>query len=340
MTSQVPPLTAYRQFILPELERALQQAIKGWKAHPAALLADMVEHHFGWREKRAKKGKRVRPFLLLLTHEAARGWWQRALPAAVAVELIHNFSLIHDDIQDRSETRRGRPTVWARWGRAQAINAGDALFAQAFVVMAPLQETFDPARALEAMQVLAQACVALVQGQVLDLAFETRDDVTVDEYMTMIRGKTGALLAAASEIGALLAGASAEQRAAFRRFGETLGLAFQVWDDYLGVWGDPDKTGKSVADDLIAGKKTLPVLYGLQHPESEFARRWRAGNITPQEAPHVAQALADTGAKDFVQAQAERLTREALEALEQAQPLALPGAALKELAQELLGRTM
>jgi len=193
----------------------------------------MVEHHFGWRDAAAKKGKRVRPFLLLLVHEAAGGRWQQALPAAVAVELIHNFSLIHDDIQDRSETRRGRPTVWARWGKAQAINAGDALFAQAFAVMAPLQEAFGPQRALEAMRVLAQACVALVQGQVLDLAFETRSAVT-------------------------------------GRFGETLGLAFQVWDDYLGIWGDPAKTGKSAADDLIAGKKTLPVLYGLQQPESAF----------------------------------------------------------------------
>ena len=335
-----PSLTAYREAFLPALEAALREAVTPWQAHPAALLFEMVEHHFGWRDVQAKKGKRVRPFLLLLVHEAAGGRGLDALPAAVAVELVHNFSLIHDDIQDRSETRRGRPTVWSRWGKAQAINAGDALFAQAFVVMAPLQEAFGPQRALEAMRVLAQACVALVQGQVLDLAFETRNEVTVDEYMTMIRGKTGALLAAAAEMGALLAGAEGARREAFRRFGETLGLAFQVWDDYLGIWGDPEKTGKSVADDLIAGKKTLPVLYGLQHPESAFTRRWRQGPITPEEAPQVARDLAATGAQAFVREQAERLTREALAALDAAQPLPLPGEALKALAQELLGRAM
>ena len=338
MTSS--PLTAYRASFLPALEDALREAVTPWQAHPAALLFDMVEHHFGWRDAAAKKGKRVRPFLLLLVHEAAGGRWQQALPAAVAVELIHNFSLIHDDIQDRSETRRGRPTVWARWGKAQAINAGDALFAQAFAVMAPLQEAFGPQRALEAMRVLAQACVALVQGQVLDLSFETRSAVTVEEYMTMIRGKTGALLAAAAEVGALLAGAEAQRREAFQRFGETLGLAFQVWDDYLGIWGDPAKTGKSAADDLVAGKKTLPVLYGLQQPESAFARRWREGPITPDEAPQVARDLAATGARTFVREQAARLTREALAALDAAQPLPRPGEALKALAQELLGRAM
>ncbi len=338
MTSS--PLTAYRASFLPALEDALREVVTPWQAHPAALLFDMVEHHFGWRDAAAKKGKRVRPFLLLLVHEASGGQWQQALPAAVAVELIHNFSLIHDDIQDRSETRRGRPTVWARWGKAQAINAGDALFAQAFAVMAPLQEAFGPQRALEAMRVLAQACVALVQGQVLDLSFETRSAVTVEEYMTMIRGKTGALLAAAAEVGALLAGAEAQRREAFQRFGETLGLAFQVWDDYLGIWGDPAKTGKSAADDLVAGKKTLPVLYGLQQPESAFARRWREGPITPDEAPQVARDLAATGARTFVREQAARLTREALAALDAAQPLPRPGEALKALAQELLGRAM
>jgi len=139
---------------------------------------------------------------------------------------------------------------------------------------------------------------------------------------------------------ALLAGAEARRREAFRRFGETLGLAFQVWDDYLGIWGDPAKTGKSAADDLIAGKKTLPVLYGLQQPESAFARRWRQGPITPEEAPQVARDLAATGARTFVREQAARLTREALAALDAAQPLPRPGEALKALAQELLGRAM
>ena len=338
MSTTRPPLAVFRKIILPELEKGLQEALAPWKEHPATLLAEMVAHHFGWKAENGKPGKRVRPLVLLLVHEAAGGWWHQALPAAVAVELVHNFSLIHDDIQDQSRTRRGRPTVWSLWGPAQAINAGDALFAQAFAVLAPLQETFGPARSLEAVQVLARACVALVQGQVLDLSFETRDRVTVEDYLTMIRGKTAALLAAAADIGALLTGVEETRRRAFREFGEALGLAFQVWDDYLGVWGDPEQTGKSTADDLVAGKKTLPVLYGLSQPESAFARRWRQGGISPEEAPEVARLLAETGAQDYTREQARHFTQQALDALQAAQPLNVPYEALRSLTEELLGR--
>ncbi len=332
------PLEHYRSQMLPALEQALQQALKPWEDHPARLLAEMVTHHFGWQDPQARAGKRVRPLLLLLVHEAAGGSWRQALPAAVAVELIHNFSLIHDDIQDRSRTRRGRPTVWARWNVAQAINAGDALFAQAFGVLHALGDPFGPERALEAVHHLAQACIVLVQGQVLDLQFETQEQVSLEAYLTMIEGKTAALLAAAARVGALLAGAPEHQQQGFEAFGRYLGLAFQMWDDYLGVWGDPRHTGKSTADDLVAGKKTLPVLYGLQDPDSPFARRWRQGAVTEEEAPRLAQWLAEQGAREYVRAQAQGYTRQALQALDAAGPREPAGQALRELADALLGR--
>lgn len=331
-------LEVYLSTFLPALEKGLQATLEPWYQHPARLLATMAVHHFGWEDPQAKRGKRVRPVLLLLTHEAAGGTWQDALPAALAVELVHNFSLIHDDIQDQSTTRRGRPTVWARWGIAQAINAGDALYALAFAQITALDKAFPHAHVVEALRLLAQTCIALVQGQVLDLAFEQREDVTLDEYWTMIHGKTAALLAAAAELGALLANTSAQRRTAFRRFGEYLGLAFQVWDDYLGVWGDPAQTGKSAADDLIARKKTFPVLYGLAQPDSAFARRWYAGPISPEEAPEVARLLAETGAREHTLQTARRLTEEALNALDEAQPRDPAGQALRELAHALVGR--
>lgn len=331
-------LDDYRSRILPELERYLRTQLRSWQQHPAHLLAKMVEHHFGWHDARARPGKRVRPLLLLLVHEAAGGNWPQALPAAAAVELIHNFSLIHDDIQDQSQTRRGRPTVWAQWGAAQAINAGDALYAQAFALLPSLARTFGQAPALEAVDILARACVALVQGQVLDLQFETQDWVPLETYLAMIEGKTAALLAASAHIGALLAGASPKRQKAFREFGRALGLAFQMWDDYLGIWGNPDQTGKSTADDLVAGKKTLPVLFGLQDPSSPFAQRWRQGSISPQEAPELARLLTQQGAQDYVRQQAQRLTQQALEALQQAHPQEPAATALHQLAHALLHR--
>ncbi len=330
-------LSTFLQAMRPALEQALQEAVRPWQEPP--LLGAMVQHHFGWQDPKARRGKRVRPFLLLLSHEAAGGNWRQALPAAVAVELIHNFSLIHDDIQDQSPTRRGRETVWHRWGAAQAINAGDALFALAFAQMGGLEAHFPPARVVEAVNVLARACLALVQGQVLDLAFEDRDQVTLEAYWRMVRGKTAALLTAATDLAALLAGVDAARRQAFRTFGERLGMAFQVWDDYLGIWGDPARTGKPVADDILARKKSFPVLYGLARPESPFAQRWQdPAPFTPEEARQMARWLEAMGGKEYTLQTTRRLTQEALDALRQARPQEPAASALEALALSLVGR--
>ncbi len=333
-------LQHYRQVMLPALEEALQAYVHAHIQPPA--LARMVAYHMGWEGPGAGpqvRGKRVRPLLTLLTAQAAGGRWQDALPAAAAVEFIHNFSLLHDDIQDRSRLRRGRPTVWYLWGVAQAINAGDALFALAFRALADLHTAAagwpEPPAAL-----LATACLHLTRGQYLDLAYEGRADLDEAAYWPMVEGKTAALLETAVVLGAYSAGLTHDAAQPYRTFGHALGLAFQVWDDYLGIWGDPARTGKSVASDLVARKNSLPVLYGLAQRDSAFARRWaHARPITEEEAPALAAHLADTGARHYTQTQAEQWTAQARAALASA-PVGDEQAhrALQALAENLLRR--
>ncbi len=225
----------------------------------------MLYYHMDWEnygQPDPKRGKRIRPLLTLLAAEAQSGKWQAALPFAAAVEILHNFSLVHDDIQDQSDKRRGRLCVYKIWGMPQAINAGDTLFTYAH---AALRRAQIPAEDLvTAWQIFDDTCLALTRGQYLDMSFETRNQVSVPEYFEMIGGKTAALLGASAELGALAAGANAEQREHFREYGRHLGLAFQVRDDILGIWGDESVTGKSAATDIITRKMTLPVLYGME----------------------------------------------------------------------------
>lgn len=230
----------------------------------------MMAYHLGWRDAELRPasyrtGKGIRPAMCLLACEAAGGDWRRAVPAAAALELTHNFTLVHDDIQDGDAERRGRPTVWKLWGIPQAINVGDGLFILARIALQGLHRwEFDPATIQHVYQAYDKACLRLAEGQYLDIDFEERLDVTVEEYLTMIAGKTAALLAAGLEIGARLATDDAAVVDAYRQFGEELGLAFQIVDDILGVWGDEAVTGKPVNNDLRRKKKTLPVVFALE----------------------------------------------------------------------------
>lgn len=326
----------YRQAIEEELQRVLSQA----NGEGLEGLHHMLAYHLGWEGQGAgeeARGKRIRPLLLLLACAAAGGQWQRALPAAAAVELVHNFSLIHDDIEDNSPLRRGRATVWSIWGVPQAINAGDAMFTLANLAMLRLQDACSAPLAIQALQVIQDTSLDLTQGQYLDLAYESRGDLTLDAYWPMVKGKTAALLAACTEIGALVAGVSSERRTAYRQFGSSLGLAFQVQDDLLGIWGDVAFTGKSAQSDLLSGKKSLPVLYGLSR-QGPFAERWSRGEITPEELPALAAQLEREGARDYTQATANTLTGQSLHALEAAEPQGEAGEALVDLAHRLLRR--
>lgn len=302
----------------------------------------MLAYHMGWINEEggpSSGGKRIRPLLVLLTTGAAGGDWQSALPAASAVELLHNFSLIHDDIEDHSPLRRGRPTVWVRWGIPHAINCGDTMFTLANLAALNLLETCTMPTTLRVAQALQETCLELTRGQYLDLAYESRSDLSLEDYWTMIGGKTASLLGTCTLSGALVAGCDSTTQNAYHEFGLSLGLAFQVQDDLLGIWGDAQLTGKSAESDLVSGKKSLPVLFGLKQ-NRKFARRWAQGGITAQEVTQVASQLELEGAKDYTQERATFYTEKALTSLEKARPGGEFGLALTELADYLIKRNL
>jgi geranylgeranyl diphosphate synthase type I len=322
------------------IEEELQQVVQRARQPGLEEMHYMLAYHMGWEGQGAgpeARGKRIRPLLVLLCSAAAGGEWQRALPAAAAVELVHNFSLVHDDIQDRSPLRRGRATLWTQWGVAQAINAGDTLFTLGQMALLRLGETVSPEIALRSADLLQQTCLALTQGQYLDLSYEARGDLSLEAYWPMVSGKTAALLSACTQLGALAARASDSVCQAYGRFGRLLGLAFQALDDLLGIWGNAALTGKSTESDLLAGKKSLPVLYGLSLG-GPFARRWAQGPVDATEVPALAAQLEAEGGRAYTQEQANKLTDLALAALEDAAPQGEAGDALEGLARKLLQR--
>jgi geranylgeranyl diphosphate synthase type I len=251
------------------LEAALRQAV-GDGSDPIEQAARYV---MGWEDAHGRPadagGKRLRPLLCLLAAESVGGTAQEAMSGAVAVELVHNFSLVHDDIQDRDSERHGRPTAWKLWGEAQAINLGDFLYARAF--RAILAGMNPPAMQARVLRVLTQAVEAMIRGQWADLSFEDRDETLQADYMAMVEGKTSALLGSALEIGAIMGGAPEETAVRMAEWGRLIGKAFQVRDDILGIWGDPDHTGKANTSDISRRKKSLPIVLALAHPRASRA---------------------------------------------------------------------
>ncbi len=237
----------------------------------SSLMSIMARYHLGQIESdgqpatpeviRVSQGKRLRPAVALLSCAAAGGDQAQAAPAAAAIELLHQFTLIHDDIQDESPTRRHRPTVWRNWGVGQAINAGDAMHATAHLALYRLIDTgVDVGLAMRLAGEYDRMTIEIVRGQVRDLGFEGRDDVTPDDYLDMISGKTSAIIRYAALAGALIAGVDEATADAFARFGLSLGIGFQIQDDMLGIWGAAEQTGKAAADDIRRRKQSLPIL--------------------------------------------------------------------------------
>jgi geranylgeranyl diphosphate synthase type I len=333
---------------LPTLEEKMRQVVASPDAGPRGLYG-MLRYHLGWVDTQfqptnARAGKRLRPIFLCLCCEAQSGDWRRALPAAVAVELLHNFSLIHDDIEDHDQTRRGRPTLWTIWGIPQAINAGDALFTLAYQALFDLTTTDLPAVLIhQAFKRFNQTTLRLTEGQYLDLSFESQDYVDEEIYLTMVAGKTASLLALCCELGGLIAGAEADQVAALRSFGHNLGMAFQMQDDLLGLWGDPIQTGKPVGSDLIRRKKTLPILHGLAH--SQILQALLAKPKLTEKEIHEALTILDsepttydTGSRAYTRERAKAYHDAAMAALTRSQGHGEAQDALYALAENLLRR--
>ncbi|MFH9425505.1 polyprenyl synthetase family protein [Streptomyces sp. NPDC017529] len=300
--------------------------------------------HFGWcdeqgRPQAARPGKALRPALAVGCGESVGGTASHLVPVGAAVELVHNFSLIHDDVIDGDRMRRGRPALWSAFGVPAALLGGDALLAHACSVLARIP----PQRGTPLAQRLCATVQELIEGQALDIAFETRTEVTLKEYTAMALGKTGSLMGAACTLGALAAGCEPERAVHFDRFGRALGLAFQITDDLLGLFGDAQATGKPVGSDLARRKKTYPVLaacaedaraaaelgrlYGQRHP------------LTAQQVERGLLAVRRAGGAKRAREAACRALNEAYTHLDAAAPLPGPRRALADLARLMTDRS-
>ena len=283
----------------------------------ARPLYEMLAYHLGLDHDDGPRGKRMRPLLGLLAYQSLTGDYRAALPGAAAVELGHNFSLVHDDIEDADRERRHRPTLWAIWGVPLAINAGDALFALSRLALYRLlADGFSERRVLALMRVYDETCLALCEGQFLDISFERRTDITVEEYLEMIGRKTAALVGASVQAGAILATDDAGTVEAYRHFGYHLGLAFQMADDVKGSFWTSAASGKPEAGDIRKRKKTLPLVWALEHASdadrTRLAEIYATGQsaadapMPPEEVDEVLAILERSGAREEALTEARR----------------------------------
>lgn len=286
----------------------------------------MQRYHLGWIDGDGRpangQGKGLRPLMCLLACQAAGGDWRNALSFAAALELVHNFSLIHDDIQDGDTQRRHRDTVWHKWGLAQGINAGDSMRGLAALTLVQGVDDACPATQIRlAVEGLEKASLEMIEGQFLDITYERDTEVTTDQYLAMIGRKTGALFGCSYYLGALAAGSEARVSEAWRQFGLDMGAVFQIRDDVLGVWGDEDRLGKPVASDIRRKKMCLPVVHALQSAQGQDRKSMHAiyGNDDPatdEDVDEVLGVLDRTGAREYCQALAAQHNDSAMRRLD------------------------
>ncbi|MQA83634.1 MAG: polyprenyl synthetase family protein [Streptosporangiales bacterium] len=315
MTATLPEaVTTARDLVTPALRTAVDRL--------APRMSRVAGYHLGWLDEHGRPtgaggGKALRPALALLSAQAAGSTPQRGVPAAVAVELVHNFSLLHDDIMDGDRERRHRPTAWTVFGTSSAILAGDSLLTLAEEIL--LEEGSQGA--YWAARCLSAATQRLIAGQTADLEFEDRVDVSLDECVTMASDKTAALLACSCSIGAMLVNAPPRLAAGLAGFGAHLGLAFQLVDDLLGIWGAPEVTGKPVLSDLRTRKKSLPVVAALAAGAPASARLrellHRPEPLTEEDLHEAAVAVEGAGGRTWVEEESARQLAAAEECLHQ-----------------------
>jgi geranylgeranyl diphosphate synthase, type I len=322
---------------------AVDSGLRGAVLELPASMRRIAGYHFGWWDSGGKpisgdSGKAVRPALVVLSAQAVGGDPEAAVPAAVAVELVHNFSLLHDDVMDRDQMRRHRPAAWTVFGIADSILAGDALLALAFQCLA----RGGLASRAGGVQLLSRCVAELCHGQSLDVSFEQRDDIEMGECWAMVAAKTGALFGCACSLGALAGGAAARRVQLLGDFGSHLGLAFQLADDLLGIWGDPRVTGKPVYADLISRKKSLPVAAALTSGTAagrELAALYqRPQPFQPGELAHAADLIDRAGAREWAHRTAAAEITVASQRLAAAGCQLEAAAALREVARLFIAR--
>jgi geranylgeranyl diphosphate synthase type I len=327
-----------------EIEAELKSVV-GERTLP---LYAMLRYHLGWVDEQGlpqenQGGKRVRPTLCLLACEAVGGDWRSALPAAAAIELVHNFSLIHDDIQDKSWKRRNRPAVWKVWGEAQGINAGDAMYALAPLALLRLRKRgITQRKIMLASCLLNQASLKVCEGQYMDIDYENRLDISPDNYQDTISRKTVPLFECALHLGALLGTNNQKLVSQLCSFGRSLGLAFQMYDDVQGIWGEEEIMGKPLYTDIRYKKKTLPIIYAFQKAGGEEKERllsiYSKARISAEDITQMLYILDSLGARSYMEGLIKQNYLQALQELKRAM-LPLPAQQeLAEVAAFLLGQ--
>jgi geranylgeranyl diphosphate synthase type I len=344
-------LSKYRLLVSNELRRFLDQTQQSGQVEMLSTFYGQMRYHLGWAHADLSPvednparylGKFLRPALLLLAHQACLPaqptagptnqppyHLEQILPAAVAVELVHNFSLIHDDIEDGDPLRHHRPTLWKLWGQPQAINTGDGLFCVARMALWELAKNgVDAQTVITLASIFDRASLLLCEGQHLDMSFEHQHDITVALYLEMIGRKTAALMQCAAEMGAHLATSNPAQIARLATFGRSVGIAFQLRDDLLGIWADETKLGKAPAGDIRRKKMSLPIIDALEHATP--TQRERLSAIYAEEGPandeHVSETLSIFAATNVQQRCQQRLAtaiqsaQQALEAIAWSEP--------------------
>ncbi|MCG9478760.1 MAG: polyprenyl synthetase family protein [Actinomycetia bacterium] len=306
----------------PYIEEQLKSSLK-----PRQLpFYDMLRYHMGWvdsegREIEASGGKYLRATLCLLASESLSSDFKPALPLAEAIEYIHNFSLVHDDIQDNDLMRRHKPTVWSIWGKPQAINAGSAMRMVASLAVHKLNNYhISCQRQMKAASIMDRACLKMIEGQYLDISFEQKKTISLDDYLDMIEKKTAALIEASLMMGACLH-TRGEKLEAFGMLGKNLGLAFQIKDDILGIWGNDKKTGKSSGSDILKKKKSMPVVYLMENAGPKISKSltdiYNQDEISTKDKQIILSYLEQAGARQYCQEQADYYYLKSQQALEE-----------------------
>jgi len=318
--SQSPLPSAFDRF-RPDISAAMRERLDSDSvgAYP------MLRYNMGWvdtegNEAAARGGKALRPTLCLLACEAAGGNPEVAMPAAVSLEFIHNFSLVHDDIQDRDTTRWGRPTLWSVWGEPKALVAGNVLRAVADMALWELLELgADYTDAVAVTSLLTEGYLQMIEGQYLDVAFEGQHDITLPQYLDMIARKTGALIRCSMHIGAVIGSTDHEAAYAFREFGRSLGYVFQIRDDVLGTWGDEETFGKPVGSDIRRKKNALPIVHAMSQAKGSSSERLRSvyehDNLDDADVDVVLEIMEEVGSKSYADALAVEHCERAIAAI-------------------------
>lgn len=312
--------------ILGKYAADIDKTIKEVLAESPEFIQGVIGYHFGWVDQNFERanferGKMFRPTISLLVFEALTGQYQAALPVAASIEMIHNFSLLHDDIEDNDVERRGRPTAWTIWGQPLVINIGDHLYSAAYKTLYRLNpRQFAPEQILAVLRIINNACLALTAGQDLDLRFENIPDVSTEMYIDMVYKKTGALVEAAILSGAALGTSDEQILQNYYEFARNIGIAFQIRDDMLGIWGDTAKTGKSTANDLYRKKKTLPIIYMLSQASEQRRETLKAYYASPEplsdeDIDLVRESLERVDAYRYAQTMADSYQERAFRAL-------------------------